>query len=359
MVAQKGSVVKKLIDKMRMEGIRRVITNTFHTEKKMQIKDLQTGMILESYHVLIETRTQNLTKAGKAYLKLSIRDTGGSLNCNLWDYDDLIHSFIKEGDTACITAVIETYNGSLQGNIKAIVPSNKSPMDFAKRTRFDVEKLWSELVDTVGKIEEPMTKFVAEELLLKHSDIIDGFKKAPAARGLHNAWYGGLLEHVWSMLRLAYPVVQHYQKHYCDKISLDKVLFGVLVHDMGKILEYDYSKPSFSFTMIGILTNHIVLGPAWIYEASNRWLKEVAKNEDLAHFKKERAHLMHLVASHHNTNEWGSPVQPASIEAIILHHIDNIDSKVMHALELVEGKPGPVPGMSERSYIERKEYMRY
>jgi 3'-5' exoribonuclease len=133
---------------------------------------------------------------------------------------------------------------------------------------------------------------------------------------------------------------------------MDKVLFGLIFHDAGKMHEYDPASPTFDVSLIGYLTPHIVLGPAWVYEAARQLPPELAAN------RLEIAHLMHLLAAHHGQEEWGSPVRPASLEALIVHHLDNLDSKVMHALELATHKPGPVQGMSERSFAERTPYLK-
>src|SRR5690606_25193961 len=123
-----------------------------------------------------------------------------------------------------------------------------------------------------------------------------------------------LLEHVISLCGIAEPVIQHYQSRYKVNLSRDKVLFGLIMHDAGKVIEYDYSKPNFGYTKIGKLTNHIVIGPAWVYETANRF-----PTKD-GNFKLERAHLMHLLAAHHGKEEWGSPVKPSSLEALLVHH---------------------------------------
>lgn len=312
------------------------------------INKLKKGETILFHAVLIEKKNELVTKNGKPYLNLTVRDKTGSVNGKLWGYKPETEFWIKEGVVASIDADVDEYNGAIQLNIKRIEENNKIQADeFAKKTRFDVEVMWKELVDLVGTFEEPLTRFVAEEILLKHDKVIEAFKKAPAAKVVHNAWYGGLLEHINSLCKVAEPTIAHYKSKYYPKLSRDKVLFGLMLHDSGKILEYDYSKPSFDLSGLGIFTNHIVIVPAWIFEAANRF--DATKDDK---FKLERAHLMHLVAAHHGKEEWGSPVKPASLEALLVHHLDNLDSKIMHALELIETKPGPISGFTEKSYFE-------
>lgn len=330
----------------------------------MDLKNLAKENNVEGMLVLIEKRQELVTKSGKPYLALTVRDKTASIGGKLWDYKADKHGSVKEGSVVQIWATVDEFNGALQLNLKDISESLDDPTQFFKHTRFEVEAMWSDLVILIHSFKEEMTKFVAEEILLKHDVFIDAFKKAPAAKTVHNAWYGGLLEHVHSLVSIADPVINHYQKRYCKQISRDKVMFGLLMHDAGKIIEYDYNTPSFNPTAVGVFTNHMVIGPAWVYEKANQFMATAqdlykASPAAMTRFKLERAHLMHVIAAHHGQIIWGSPVVPASIEAIIVHHLDNLDSKVMHALELVEGKTGNVPGFSERSYFEGTQFCQY
>jgi len=324
------------------------------------LKDVTKETAVEGVTVLIEKRQEQTTKAGKPYLSLVVRDKSVSMNAKLWDYSEARHGKLSEGSTVNIWATVDEFAGTLQLNIKDVGEALADATEFYKRTRFDVEEMWGDLVKLVGTFEEPLTKFVCEELLLKHEAFIYAFKKAPAAKSVHNAWYGGLLEHVHSLTTIADPIIKHYQTRYLEKISRDKVMFGLIMHDAGKIIEYDYEKPSFDMTNVGIFTNHLVLGPAWVYEKANLFMNTFLQTHgNVEKFKIERAHLMHVLAAHHGQIAWGSPVVPASIEAVIVHHLDNLDAKVLHALEHVEGKASTIKGFSERSRIEGTPFYQY
>lgn len=309
------------------------------------------GETFENLSALVIKKQVAATKKGAPYLRVHVRDLSGEVAGVMWDYKPDIH-VVEEGQVIDMWGAVEDFNGSLQLKIGQFSPSLVAPEMFYKSTRFDVAMMWGELVDLVGSFKEPLTKFVAEELLLKQAAFVEAFKKAPAATGVHNNWFGGLLEHVWSLCRVADGVVTHYTTHYYPHISRDKVMFGLMLHDAAKVIEYDYRNPAFPHTGIGILTNHMVLGPAWTYETANRF---PGKNE-IPNFKLERALLMHTLAAHHGTHEWGSPVTPSTLEAILVHHLDNLDTRVLHALNLIEGKEGNIAGFSERSYVERTSY---
>jgi len=322
----------------------------------MLIQELTAGTQVIDLHGLVAEQGTALTKAGKPFLRLTIQDTSGSIKGVMWDYDPLTLGWLKEGSVVKVSGEVALYQGINQLKVAVVEQSERSLSEFGKRTKFDVEKLWSHLVEKVGSFEEPLTKFVAEEILLKHSAFIEAFKLAPAAKGVHNAWFGGLLEHVWSLTQIGEPVIAHYKTHYYPQLSRDKVLFGLMMHDAGKVIEYDYTTPLFSYTALGSLANHMVLGPCWVYEAANRWR---AANPQMLEqtFRFERAQLLHVLAAHHGRLDWGSPVKPATVEAVLVHHLDNTDAKVLHALDYVLGAPGATPRLSEKSYIEGTCYL--
>jgi 3'-5' exoribonuclease len=321
--------------------------------------------VLEEKNVLIESLSMAKTKKGKDYLKLTVRDKSTSLEAKLWDFDETKHSQIKTGEVCAVWATVDEWNGKMQLNIKEIESTLEDPMIFAKNTEFSVPEMWENLLKAVDTFAEPMTKYVTEEILLQ---IADKFQKAPAAKTVHNAWYGGLLEHVWHMVQMADPIILHYQTQYVPELSRDKVLFGLIMHDAGKIVEYDINDPAFNFSPVGVFTNHIVLGPAWTYEKANQWYSQHRDSDDAQYgggpmsaekFKLERAHLMHILAAHHGQLEWGSPVKPASLEAILVHHIDNLDASAMHAIDMIKDAPGPVKQFSNRSFFAGSHIYQY
>jgi len=318
----------------------------------MQISDLKDGMMVAELTVLVvEKRTAN-AKNGKPYADLVVRDQSGSIKCKWWNYKEEGDS-VAVGKVYAIVGQVGSFAGDLQINLGGYEPSSKQPEDFAKNSRFDVDVMVADINLAIENFEEPMTKHVARNLITWEM-----FKKAPAAIKMHNGWYGGLVEHIHSMLSISLPIIQHYQL-YAPKLSADKVRFGIIAHDVGKMYEYSYSTPAFGMSPQGLLCNHLVTGPCMIYELCNAWLTEQDEQFDRTAFVVERDHLMHIAASHHGSLEWGSPVVPSTLEAILVHQFDMMDSKFMHALELTEGKEGPVPGFSERSWAEKTSYLLY
>jgi 3'-5' exoribonuclease len=315
------------------------------------LSEMTIGQSFNDALMLVEKIEIRETKRGKKFLSLQLRDESMSVPGVMWDQKDT--AGVKAGMVAFVAGEVAEYNGGKQVKLCGIGPSTEDPSRFFKRTPFDIEEMWGELADMVGNFIEPLTKHVAEEILLKHAAVSEMLKVAPAATHVHNNWHGGLLEHVISLCRMAIPIVDHYQNRYCKNLSKDKVLFGLMCHDAGKIIEYE-AKPPYSMTALGVLTNHMVLGPCWVYEACNKYDKKA----DVENFKMERAQLQHVLAAHHGKQEWGSPVTPATLEAILVHHLDNLDSKFMHAYDLIQGDEGPIPGMSQKSFFERTTFLK-
>lgn len=320
--------------------------------------NLENGSTLVHVPVLVEQVTLGTTKKGSNYFSLTVRDTENSVQAKIWSATEDMKKTLKAGNVINIHATVSEYQNKPQIVIESYAPSLKDPSDFVKRTRFNIDELWERVVSVIESFDEPLTKRIAEDLLIHDSILTALVKKSPAATKVHNNWVGGLLEHICSMIQLAEPVIAHYRKNYHPKLSRDKVLFGVIFHDIGKVIEYDSSNLAFPPTPNGVLVNHIVIGPAWVYHASKkiRSLQEGTKGFEGVDWNGETSHLMHLIASHHFKLEWGSPVSPATLEAVLLHFLDNMDSTFMHAFDLIEKGEGPIAGYSERSYYERTSY---
>lgn len=322
----------------------------------MSISKIVSGMSVAGMPVLIVEKKVAVAKNGKSYADLTVRDSTGTLKCKVWNYTD--EEWIKAGAVATISGDAGNYNGEVQFTASLLERNLiAKPSDFAKKSRMDIDKIYEDIEEVVEHFTEPLTKHVAKTLLKNYSD---AFKVAPAATGVHNAWVGGLLEHVWSMCNMAGPIIGNYKHNYGSKLSTDKVYFGLVFHDIGKIEEYDIYNPAFPKNPDGILVNHLVLGPSLVWEAANKWFEGQEKPDtSFADFARERNHLMHILAAHHGELAWGSPVVPASLEAILVHQIDLIDSRMMHALELTEGKEGQVAGFSEKSWTCKTPYLMY
>jgi 3'-5' exoribonuclease len=179
-------------------------------------------------------------------------------------------------------------------------------------TREDIDELWARLngIYLGGAVRRPILRRLGEETLAAFEDRL---REHPAAKAIHHAYRGGLLEHTVSMAELAVRVCEHYAR-----VDSDLVLLGVLFHDLGKMRELG-AMPANDYTLEGRLVGHVVIGRDLLLERC------AAIEEFPADL---RLRLEHLILSHQGRLEFGSPVQPMTPEAFVLHAIDNLDSKL-------------------------------
>ena len=180
-------------------------------------------------------------------------------------------------------------------------------------SRFDPDQMFAEVRALVDAVRQPQLR----ELLLGLLDdpeIGPAFRKAPAAKGIHHPFAGGLCEHTLSVLQLGWRVCDHY-----PQLDRDLVTAGCLLHDLGKTRELAAADGGFDYTDEGRLVGHLVVATQWIHERAAR----------IAGFPRELEwHLVHLVAAHHGKLEYGSPKEPATLEAMVVHAVDELDSRV-------------------------------
>jgi 3'-5' exoribonuclease len=207
--------------------------------------------------------------------------------------------------------------------------------------------MFRELEGWIAGIGNPHLKALLEALF-SDPRIALAFRTAPAAKSVHHNWIGGLIEHVLSLCQLAKFAASHY-----PGIDCDLLLAGVILHDLGKIHELSYTR-SFSYTNQGQLLGHIMIGARMVEE----------KIAVLPDFPAPLAELLlHMILSHHGQLEYGSPKIPVFPEALLLHMLDNLDSKMecMRALierdQMVEGAWTGYSPVLERSVLKKSKFL--
>jgi 3'-5' exoribonuclease len=215
-----------------------------------------------------------------------------------------------------------------------------APTDFLPATSRDVDKMFSRLMEVTATLQDPNLKKLFD-LFWADPEFTEAFKTAPAAKGMHHAYLGGLLEHTLSMTLLAEAVAGHY-----SGINRDLLIAGAVLHDSGKIKEFEYAS-KIDYSDAGRLVSHIVIAVEMLNEKISR----------IDGFPSENALLLkHMIVSHHGSRDFGSPEVPKTIEAVLLHYIDEIDSKVNGIREFIASED---PGESWTSYhrlLERHFY---
>lgn len=278
------------------------------------IADIKDGEMIDDVF-LVKNRTALSRKDGRPYLMLKIADRTGVIDCKVWEnVEEVIGKFSVE-DFVRIKGVVSSYQGTREINIKNIEKVNDDKVDFRDFlavSDYDADKMGEELYSVINGITNP---FLKKLLILFYEDknFIDLFKIAPAAKDIHHAFLSGLLEHSLEIVRLCIDVKQHYKE-----VDIDLLISGAILHDIGKIKELKYTR-SLDYTDEGRLIGHIVMGVEMINE----------KIRMIEGFPPVLAmQLRHLILSHQGTYEWGSPKMPQTLEAIILHYLDDLSAKI-------------------------------
>jgi len=286
--------------------------------KDIYIADLagfEEGRHFDGYFLLLMKQARS-TKTNKPYLNLVLADKTSQLEGRVWDPGDArIAKDVERGDVVKVRGSISRFDDRLQMKVEQMRRAAAGEFDKADMlpaTAYDVEELWRELQGFVESFTEPNLKQLLTTLLGDPA-IGQAYREAPAARQLHHAWLGGLLEHVVSLLRLAERVAPNY-----PILHRDLLLAGVILHDIGKVRELAWDV-GFEYTIEGTLLGHIQMG-----------IEMVEKTMDaLPDFPPRlRTLVVHMILSHHGKLEFGSPKLPMIPEALVLNFVDDLDAKM-------------------------------
>lgn len=282
------------------------------------IKDLKEGEKIRSFYLLRE-KTSGLTKKGDFYASLELVDRTGKVDAKIWDASEAFYKKLLVDKFLDIEGSIEFFKGYPQIKVTACRPLSGEEEKKVKLENylpvspFDIEKMYAEFKGIIAGIKNPFCRRLLENIFADEQ-FSRVFKKCPAATDFHHPYLGGLLEHSLSLVKLAKAIISHYP----GAVNEELLLTGCILHDIGKTEELSYER-SFNYTNRGKFIGHIVIG-AGIIER---------KISEIPGFPGElRDLILHLILSHHGEYEWGSPRRPKCLEAVMLHHIDNIDAKV-------------------------------
>src|ERR1019366_8026742 len=254
-------------------------------------------------------------KNGELYLSLTLADRSGQLQANVWDnVADALDSF-EQDDLVKIKGMVHKYNGRWQLTIHKVRRLGDGEIDYADyiaKTTKDIEQLWRTLGEFVETFENPWLKSLVKEFMADDA-IATAYKNAPAAKTLHRAFVGGLLDHVVSLFTVCDLAARNY-----PQVDRDLLLTGAFLHDMGKIHELTYQR-SIAYTTKGQLLGHMIIELEMLHQKLAR----------LPGFPDELKILIeHMILSHHGQYEFGSPKLPMFPEALMLHYLDDLDSKM-------------------------------
>lgn len=284
--------------------------------KPVYVADLaqHESQVITSYF-LVQSKEVRSTREGKPYLALRLGDRTGSIEARMWDEIAEVEPEFERDDVVKVEATVESYRGKTQLKLKRLRPAQETEFelgDYLVETEQDVEALYTELLGIARAVAEPHLQQLLVGVL-EEPELVPRLKQAPGAKTLHHAYRGGLLEHIVSLCRLCRLTSENY-----PQIDLDLLLTGAILHDIGKVYELSYER-SLDYTTEGNLVGHIGIALTLLGR----------KMDELPDFPpKLRALVEHMILSHHGRLEFGSPVTPKFPEAVLLHYLDDIDSKM-------------------------------
>ena len=294
------------------------------------ITDWQDSDFAQGYALVVRKEVRQDRK-GREYVDLELADATGSLAAKIWPDSPAIKETFGEKEFIAFKGTVREYRDQLQLNLDHCrrVQESDREQGFDEALLIPsapegIDTLWQRLMDIFpARIERPALHALCEEILRRHGA---GLKEHPAAKSIHHAYRGGLLQHVVHMSELALKICEHY-----EDVDSDLVLLGVLLHDLGKLKELG-AMPANDYTLAGKLVGHISMGHSMLRDACAALDEPLPGNLQL--------HLEHLVLSHHGEREYGSPVVPSTIEAFVLNWIDSLDSK-LNQLQSAKRMDGP------------------
>ena len=289
--------------------------------KKIYIDQIAPDAFVQSTF-LVTSKVIRQTRQGQEYLSVTLSDRGGSLAARAWDEVATLASRFEEGDYVAVRAQAQLHQQTLQltlMDLERLEPQDVDARDYLPASRWPGESMLEQLRALLQEqISSPVMQAFLRALL-EHEPLVQRLLVAPAATSNHHAYLGGLLEHALSMMRLAVMVADHYARYYPKLLNKDLLLAGCLLHDLGKVRELAYES-RLDYTTHGRLIGHIAHGVELIEQAASRM--SARPPEDML------LQLKHLVLSHHGRLDYGSPVRPQTPEAIALHEIDMLDSRM-------------------------------
>ena len=284
--------------------------------KDFYIRDCQKheNQTITSNFVVASKQVKN-KKNGEVYLAVTLADCSGQLQANMWDnVSDALNAF-NQDDFIKIKGLVQKYNGRWQLTIhklRKLADREIDYTDYIPKTPKDIDQLWQTLGDFVETIENPWLKKLIQNFMAD-SAVATAYKNAPAAKTLHHAYVGGLLDHVVSLFTVCDLAVRNY-----PQVNRDLLLTGAFLHDIGKIHELTYQR-SIAYTTRGQLLGHMIIE----LEMLQKKIAEIPGFPDGL-----KIMIEHLIISHHGQYEFGSPKLPMFPEALILHYLDDLDSKM-------------------------------
>ncbi len=308
--------------------------------KPCVVSNLQDGQNITS-HFLVCEKEIRATREGKSYLRLELGDATGRVEARMWDGFEKSAEGFAQDDFVKVQGRVESYRNKLQLMIDKIRRAEGNEVvaaDFFPHTKEDVEKLYAKLLEFVASVGNPWLRKLMDSVV-RDPELVPKWKRAPAAKVMHHAYFGGLLEHVISLCGLCRAALDHY-----PEADSDLLLTGAVLHDVGKLQELAYER-SLGYTDEGQLLGHILLE----YELVTNKIDAIAGFPPAL-----KTLVQHMLIAHHGKYEFGSPKLPMFREALLLHYLDDLDSKMAAVRSALESPAGEGNWTAYNGALERR-----
>lgn len=314
------------------------------------MKDVKEGERLKTV-LLVARKAIPTAKSGKTYLAVAFQDRTGELDGRAFERVDELAATFEEKDYVEVEGTVGTFQGRPQLRIETLSKQDPAALDAAefvwapppepkkpeRPASGEVEDgLWKELLGLLDAIVDPHVKALVRSFV-DDDDVAARLRRAAAARTVHHGYPGGLLEHTVACLKLAHRFADQY-----PQVDRDLLAAGAFFHDLGKIRELSIERNA-EYTDEGRLVGHHVMTAQWIHDRARR----LGVPRELEH------HVVHLVLAHHGKAEYGSPKEPMTLEALLTHHIDDIDSRVNSWLNLMGREGGSRRWTDSNNFYEQ------
>lgn len=289
--------------------------------KHVFVENLREGARVEEVF-LLGSRTVGRTRGGSPFLKMRLVDKTGGVDAIKWDATDAEIAHAAEGEHLFVHGSVRIYNGELQVTLDSFhrAPEDINPADFLPASQRDPNEMMDEFAGQLKQVQDQrLTALLAA--FFDDEEFVNRFKQAPAAKSVHHAYCGGLLEHTLGVVKNSAALADLY-----PEVNRDLLITAAALHDVGKTQELGWAT-NFHYTDSGQLVGHVVTGAMMAREAADK----IDGFDSLVSLA-----IQHAILAHHGLQEWGSPVEPKSIEALILHYADDLDAKAEIVREAIK-----------------------
>jgi len=288
-------------------------------------------------------------RAGNLYLQVELSDRSGSINARMWNAGEDDYRAFENGDFVVVDGATQLFQGTMQliaNRIRRARPDEVCEADFLTLQSADVDRMRDRLVEMLANIQTPPLQRLVKAFV-EDEAFMDKFCRAPAGMKNHHAYKSGLLEHVVSLMELVLVVAPKY-----PRIDADKLLVGAFLHDAAKVDELSYER-DIAYTDEGQMLGHMIMGVSMV----DAKVADCIRKDGMPMPERLITEIKHMIVSHHGEYEYGSSKLPMTLEAVALHHLDNLDAKLASFTQLMVECPNiDSPWTQYFTQIGRKLY---